>query len=335
MFVLPIAPRLDYIISFMSGGSNFFDCFFTVTQLSHVYESQQFTLAFLERIFELATAIQKDPTKFQIPGKVLATLFYEASTRTRLSFEAAMLRLGGSVISTEMAKEFSSHSKGETLEDTIKVVSKYADIIALRHHEIGAAKRAAGASGVPVINAGDGAGQHPTQALLDLFTIKSKFGSIDGLTIAMVGDLLYGRTTRSLCYLLGRFYKIKLIFVAPPICRMGEDILTFLDEHGVDWTDEPSLEIAAAQADCIYMTRVQKERFLDMEGYEEAAAKYKIDNQLMSHAKANAIVMHPLPRLSEIDVETDDDPRMVFFEQAGNGLWVRMALIYSLLMDHP
>ncbi|OGH01829.1 MAG: aspartate carbamoyltransferase [Candidatus Lambdaproteobacteria bacterium RIFOXYD1_FULL_56_27] len=302
-----------------------------MTHLAHVYESQQFTQPFLEKVFALADAMRVDPGPYQLPGKVLATLFYEASTRTRLSFEAAMLRLGGAVISTEMAREFSSHSKGETLEDTIKVVSNYADVIALRHYEIGAAKRAALASKVPLINAGDGAGQHPTQALLDLYTIKRKFGEIDGLTIAMVGDLLYGRTTRSLCYLLGRFYKVKLVFVAPPICKMAGDILSFLDEHQVSWAEETDLEVAAAQADCIYMTRVQKERFLDMGAYQEAAEKYRIDGALMTKAKTNAIVMHPLPRLSEIDVETDSDPRMVFFEQAGNGLWVRMALIYSLL----
>lgn len=304
-----------------------------MSQYSNIYESQQFTLPFLERIFELATAIREDASKYQLPGKVLATLFYEPSTRTRLSFESAMLRLGGSVISTEMAKEFSSHSKGETLEDSIKVVANYADIIALRHHEIGAAKRAAGASSVPVINAGDGAGQHPTQALLDLYTIVSKFGQIDGLTIAMVGDLLYGRTTRSLCYLLGRFFKVKLIFVAPPICGMGGDITTFLTEHDVPWTEESDLASVVAQADCIYMTRVQKERFLDMDAYGEAAARYSIDAELMKLAKPSAIVMHPLPRLAEISTDTDDDPRMVFFEQAGNGLWVRMALIYLLLAE--
>lgn len=304
-----------------------------MSQYSNIYESQQFTLPFLERVFELATAIREDSSKYQLPGKVLATLFYEPSTRTRLSFESAMIRLGGAVISTEMAKEFSSHSKGETLEDSIKVVANYADVIALRHHEIGAAKRAAFASKVPVINAGDGAGQHPTQALLDLYTIVSKFQTIDGLTIAMVGDLLYGRTTRSLCYLLGRFYKVKLIFVAPPICSMGEDITSFLTEHNVPWEEESDLATAVGKADCIYMTRVQKERFLDMDAYEEAAQKYSIDQAMMELAKPNSIVMHPLPRLSEISTETDGDPRMVFFEQAGNGLWVRMALIYMLLAE--
>ncbi|MDT8446466.1 MAG: aspartate carbamoyltransferase [bacterium] len=304
-----------------------------MTRLSHVYESQQFTLPFLEQIFGLADQMQVDASPYQIPGKVLATLFYEPSTRTRLSFEAAMCRLGGSVIGTEMAKEFSSHSKGETLEDTIKIVSAYADVIALRHHEIGGAKRAASASRVPVINAGDGAGQHPTQALLDLYTIRRHFGEIDGLTVAMVGDLLYGRTTRSLCYLLGRFYKVKMLFVAPPICRMADDILSFLDEQGISWSEEPDLAKAVSQADCVYMTRVQKERFLDMGRYQEAADKYRIDTEMMSHFKNNSIVMHPLPRLNEIDTAVDQDPRMKFFEQAANGLWVRMALIYSLLVD--
>lgn len=302
-----------------------------MTELKHLYESQQFTLPFLERIFELADQMRVDPSPYQLPGKVLATLFYEPSTRTRLSFEAAMCRLGGSVIGTEMAKEFSSHSKGETLEDSIKVVSAYCDVIALRHHEIGGAKRAAKVSDVPVINAGDGAGQHPTQALLDLYTIKRQFERIDGLTVVMVGDLLYGRTTRSLCYLLGRFFKVKLIFVAPSICRMADDILQFLDEQGIEWSEETEFAKAAAQADCIYMTRVQRERFLDMGRYEEAANKYRIDPQLMELVKPEAIVMHPLPRLYEISTEVDSDPRIRFFEQAGNGLWVRMALIYDLL----
>ncbi|OGG94127.1 MAG: aspartate carbamoyltransferase [Candidatus Lambdaproteobacteria bacterium RIFOXYD2_FULL_50_16] len=299
--------------------------------LKHVYESQQFTQEFLDQLFILADQMRIDASKHQLPGKILASLFYEPSTRTRLSFEAAMLRLGGQVISTEMAKEFSSHSKGESLEDSIKVIGAYADVIALRHHEIGAAKRAALASSVPLINAGDGAGQHPTQALLDLYTIQRQFGEIDGLTVAMVGDLLYGRTTRSLCYLLGKFYKVKLIFVAPPICRMANDILSFLGEHGVSWSEETDLEKAAAQADCIYMTRVQKERFLDMERYQEAAQKYKIGPSMLEHIRPNAIVMHPLPRLEEISAEVDQDPRMVYFDQAANGLWVRMALIKSLL----
>lgn len=301
-----------------------------MSQFKHVVESQQFDEQMLDTVFSLADSMQVDPSKYQVPGKVLATVFYESSTRTRLSFESAMLRLGGRVISTENAKEFSSFSKGESLEDSIKVMAGYADIIALRHFEIGSAKRAAAVSNIPVINAGDGAGQHPTQALLDLYTIKSHFENISGLTICMIGDLRYGRTVRSLCYLLGRFYKAKLIFVAPKICRMEKDITDFLDSHGIIW-EEKDFQDALVESDCIYMTRMQKERFLDMKEYAQAVDKYRIDNTTLPYIKENAIVMHPLPRESEIHSEVDDDPRMIYFQQAINGVWVRMALISLLL----
>ncbi len=303
-----------------------------MSEVKHIYESQQFDQQHLEKIFTIADEVQTDSSKYQTPGKILATIFYEPSTRTRLSFESAMLRLGGSVISTENAREFSSISKGESLEDSIKVISSYADIIALRHNEIGAAKRAASVSPVPIINAGDGAGQHPTQSLLDLYTIKSKFGEIDGKTICMVGDLLYGRTVRSLCYFIGRFYKkVNLIFVSPKICSMAWDIKQYLDEMGVKWREEENYNKALSDSDCVYMTRVQKERFLDMSRYKEATSAYKINQSTISHLKKDAIVMHPLPRLDEIDQEIDDDPRMIYFEQAANGVWVRMALMTTLL----
>ena len=301
-----------------------------MSQIKHIVESQQFDEQMLDTIFSMADTMKVDPTPFQVPGKVMATVFYESSTRTRLSFESAMLKLGGRVISTENAKEFSSFSKGESLEDSIKVMSGYADIIALRHFEIGSAKRAAAVSKIPIINAGDGAGQHPTQALLDLYTIKSHFEDIDGLTICMIGDLRYGRTVRSLCYLLGRFYKAKLIFVAPKICRMEKDIRGFLDAHGISW-EEKDFQEALVESDCVYMTRVQKERFLDMKDYAQAVDKYRIDNTTLPYIKENAIVLHPLPRDSEIHPEVDEDPRMVYFQQAINGVWVRMALISLLL----
>ncbi len=299
-------------------------------KLEHAIESQQFDKETLDHLFKLADEIKDDRTKYQLPGKILATLFYEPSTRTRLSFESAMLQLGGRVISTENAKEFSSNTKGESLEDTIKVVSGYADIIAIRHFEIGAAKRAASISSIPIVNAGDGAGQHPTQALLDLYTIQSHFEDLNGLTISMVGDLKYGRTTRSLCYMLGRFFKVNIIFVAPPICAMAEDIKTFLDSNDISWK-ELDFEEAVSISDCIYMTRVQKERFLHMENYSKAANKYRIDTGTLPLLKDNAIVMHPLPREREISPDVDEDPRMIYFEQAQNGVWVRMALVKMLL----
>jgi len=301
-------------------------------KLNHIIESQQFDKELLADLFSLTDAIKKDTSQFQLKGKILATLFYEPSTRTRLSFESAMLQLGGNVISTESAKEFSSFSKGESLEDTIKVISGYADIIALRHFEIGAAKRAAAVSSIPIVNAGDGAGQHPTQSLLDLYTILSHFDNINSLTVCMVGDLRYGRTVRSLCYLLGRFYKPKIIFVAPKICRMEEDIRGFLDKNEVHW-EEMEFNEALEQSDCIYMTRVQKERFLHMENYEKAVHQYRIDKQTLPLIKDSAIVLHPLPRLNEINPEVDEDPRMKYFEQAQNGVWVRMAIMHMLLSD--
>lgn len=301
-------------------------------KLKHVVESQQFDEEILQRLFRMADEIRKDRNKYQLPGKILATLFYEPSTRTRLSFESAMLQLGGKVISTESAKEFSSFSKGESLEDSIQVVSGYADIIAIRHFEIGAAKRAASTSLVPVMNAGDGAGQHPTQALLDLYTIQTHFPDINDLTVAMVGDLRYGRTTRSLCYLLGRFFKVRIIFVAPEICTMADDIKGFLNDNNVHW-EEMDFFDALKEADCVYMTRVQKERFLDMGNYAKAADKYRIDGSSVGYLKEKSIVMHPLPREREISPEVDNDPRMIYFEQAQNGVWIRMALMMLLLGD--
>jgi len=303
-----------------------------VKKLSHLVESQQFDRELLERIFVMADEMKVDPTPYKIPGKILATLFYEPSTRTRLSFESAMLQLGGNVISTENAKEFSSFSKGESLEDTIEVTSSYADIIALRHFEIGAAKKAAKISNKPIINAGDGAGQHPTQALLDLYTIRNHFDDINKLTICMVGDLRYGRTVRSLCYLLGRFYKAKIIFVSPQICRMEEDIRNFLSKNGIEW-EEQNFYQAIKKSDCIYVTRIQKERFLDMKLYAQAINQFKIDRSVLPAIKEKAIVMHPLPREAEIDPEVDKDPRMIYFEQAQNGVWIRMSLMSYLLKD--
>ena len=302
-----------------------------MSKIKHIVESQQFTLEFLNKLFSLTDEPRVNPEAYSLKGKVLASLFYEPSTRTRLSFESAMLQLGGGVISTENAKEFSSHSKGESLEDSINVIAGYADIIAIRHFEIGAAKRASGVSDIPVINAGDGAGQHPTQALLDLYTIKRHFKKLDGLTVCMAGDLKYGRTVRSLCYLLARFFKVKLIFVAPPICRMNQDILSFLDQMKIDWVEEESFTDAIAEANCVYMTRLQKERFLDMRGYASAQAQYRVDNTTLPYLNKDTIVLHPLPRLEEIHPDVDSDPRMGYFDQARNGVWVRMALMLMLL----
>lgn len=269
-----------------------------------------------------------------LDGRIMASLFYEESTRTRFSFETAMLRLGGSVISTENARQFSSVSKGETLEDTIRIMSRYADVIVIRHYESGAAQRAAAVSRVPVVNAGDGTGQHPTQALLDLYTIDKELGHIDDVTIAVVGDLANGRTVRSLCYLLAKYRNIRMYMVAPEVVRMHEDIQEYLRRHNVWFREETDLKKIAPEVDVLYQTRIQKERFGDrIDEYQQARGVYVVDSDLMSLMKPDAIVMHPLPRVDEITTDVDSDPRAAYFRQAENGLWIRMALLSACLQS--
>ena len=304
-------------------------------KLHHVVEAQQFDVPTLVQLFEVSEKMEQvvergGTTDYQ--NRIMATLFYEPSTRTRFSFETAMHRLGGRVISTENAAEFSSVAKGETLEDTIRIMNGYADVIVLRHQEVGAAKRAAAVSRVPVINAGDGVGQHPTQALLDLYTIRKEIGTIDGLRIAMVGDLAQGRTVRSLTYLLSKFQDIRMYFVAPPLLRIKEDILAHLRERHVWFTEETALDKVLPEVDVVYQTRVQKERFGDRYAdYEKCRGVYVINSSTLRLMKPKAIVMHPLPRLDEITMEVDADPRAAYFRQAQNGLYVRMALLSIVL----
>ncbi len=297
----------------------------------HIIESQQFDREFLADFFERTERISSQGKTRDMAGMTLASLFYEPSTRTRFSFEAAMYRLGGNVITTENAREFSSLAKGESLEDTIHVISGYVDLIVMRHHEIGAAKRAAEISAVPIINGGDGAGQHPTQALLDLYTLHQRFKRLDGLKVAMVGDLRYGRTVRSLAYLLSKYEGVELIFVAPAVCQMHEDIKTYLDRSGVAWREESDLEAVLPHVDSVYMTRIQKERFLDSREFEAANNAYRLTPKNVATMARDAIVLHPLPRVGEIDPAVDRDPRALYFQQARNGLWIRMALIQHLL----
>ncbi len=303
------------------------------SKLRHVIESQQFSRALLEDLFARAEEIKREPHHFigRLAGQVMAALFYEPSTRTRLSFEAAMLRLGGETMGTDNAREFSSAAKGETLEDTIRIVSGYADVIVLRHNEEGAARRAAAVSSVPVINAGDGPGQHPTQALLDLYTIRNELGRIDGVSVAMVGDLANGRTVRSLTYLLSKYKDIKLWFVAPAQVGMREDLKAHLDEHRVPWIETEDLNAVLPEVDVVYMTRIQKERFTDPQAYNALKGTYRIDHDAMALMRKYAILMHPLPRVDEIAPEVDGDPRSAYFRQARNGLHVRMALLDRLL----
>jgi len=265
--------------------------------------------------------------------KIMASLFYEPSTRTRFSFESAMFRLGGKVISTERAHEFSSVMMGETLEDTIRVVGNYADVILLRHSEIGGAERAAAVSTVPVINAGDGkGGQHPTQALLDLYTIYREKESIDGIKVAMVGSLAEGRTVRSLAYLLGKFERVKIYFVAPPALQMKQDILDYLGHHNVWFNLETDLTKVLPEVDVVYITRIEQDRALQEDSsLGKTAPSYFIDDKLMRLLPSNSLVMHPLPRLTEIASTVDSDARAAYFRQTRNGVLVRMALLVSVL----
>mgnify|MGYP001568828822 CR=1 FL=1 len=303
--------------------------------LHHVIEAQQFDVTTLQRLFEVAEQMEQVVARGGITdyhNRIMATLFYEPSTRTRFSFETAMCRLGGDVISTENAGEFSSAAKGETLEDTIRILNGYADVIVIRHKEVGSARRAAAVSRVPIINAGDGAGQHPTQALLDLYTIRKEIGAIDGQRIAMVGDLANGRTVRSLAYLLSKFRDVKMYFVAPPLLKMKEDILEHLRERNVWFTEESALDKVLPEVDVVYQTRVQKERFGDrIADYEKCRGVYVINSETLRLMKPKSIIMHPLPRLDEITMEVDADPRAAYFRQAQNGLYVRMALLSVVL----
>jgi aspartate carbamoyltransferase catalytic subunit len=302
-------------------------------RLRHVVESQQFSQELIDELIARAEEMRDNPHRAagRLQGRVMAALFYEPSTRTRLSFEAAMLRLGGRTMGTDNAHEFSSAAKGETLEDTIRIVSGYADVIVLRHDQEGAARRAAAVSDVPVINAGDGRGQHPTQALLDVFTIKQEIGRLDGVRIAMVGDLANGRTVRSLAYLLGKYSGATIWFVAPSQVAMRDDIKVHLDEQGVEWHETADLDSLLPEVDVVYQTRIQKERFADSAEYEAVKGCYRIGPVELARMRDDAIVMHPLPRLDEIDSAIDGDRRAAYFRQARNGLHIRMALLDMVL----
>jgi aspartate carbamoyltransferase catalytic subunit len=304
-------------------------------ELRHVVESQQFDRPLLDKVFSSAEDMERvvrGGGSDELKGRIMASLFYEPSTRTRLSFEAAMLRLGGEALGTESASEFSSVAKGETLEDTVQIVSAYCDLIVLRHFDVGASKRAVAVSQVPVINAGDGPGQHPTQALLDLYTISKELGRVDGLRIAMVGDLANGRTVRSLSYLLSKYEGVELFFVAPPAVAMGRDIKSHLDERGVAYTETEDLDGVLPEVDVVYQTRIQKERFgHKLAEYRRVAGVYVMDERSMALMRPDAVLMHPLPRVGEISPEVDKDPRAAYFRQARNGLYIRMALLHLLL----
>ncbi len=296
---------------------------------------KQFERSDLEYVFgvahEMRGMVERVGTFDLLKGKILANLFYEPSTRTSSSFTAAMERLGGSVIPINEVR-YSSVSKGESLPDTIRTLECYADVIVLRHPETGSAAIAARAARKPVINAGDGIGEHPTQALLDMFTIFEELaaGDIDGMTVTMLGDLKYGRTVHSLARLLSLF-NVRINYVSPEILRMPKEVMNEVSEKGIPQAEYSSLSEILPDTDVLYVTRVQKERFEDPAEYEKVKGAYVIDPEIMKDAKQEMIVMHPLPRVGEISVDFDDDPRAAYFRQMEYGLYVRMALLAMVL----
>lgn len=300
--------------------------------MRHLISPLDFSVEELDKLLELANDIEKNPKKYSeaCKGKKLATLFYEPSTRTRLSFEAAMLNLGGNVLGFSEATS-SSAAKGESVADTIQIISCYADIAAMRHPKEGAALVAANNSRIPVINAGDGGHQHPTQTLADLLTIKSLKGRLNDFTIGLCGDLKFGRTVHSLINALLRYDNVKFILISPPELKVPQYIIDNIKASGAQYEEITRLEDAISELDVLYMTRVQKERFFNEEDYIRLKDSFILDKKKMKLAKADMLVLHPLPRVNEISVEVDKDPRAVYFKQAQYAVYVRMALILTLL----
>lgn len=304
--------------------------------MKHIISPLDLSVDELLNLLDLAADIEKNPDKYKeaCKGKKIATLFYEPSTRTRLSFEAAMLNLGGSVLGFSSAAS-SSASKGESVADTIRVVSCYADICAMRHPKEGAPLVASEHSGIPIINAGDGGHQHPTQTLTDLMTIRSLKGRLDNLTIGLCGDLKFGRTVHSLINALSRHSNIKFVLISPNELRLPSYICEeVLDAKNIEYEEVSKLEDAIPKLDILYMTRVQKERFFNEEDYIRLKDSYILDSAKLSYAKEDMYILHPLPRVNEISVEIDNDPRAAYFKQVQYGVYVRMALILTLLGIH-
>ena len=304
--------------------------------MRHLMSPLDFSTEELEQLFDLANDIEANPSKYAhvCDGKKLATCFYEPSTRTRLSFEAAMLNLGGSVIGFSDAAS-SSASKGESVSDTIRVISCYADICAMRHPKEGAPLVASLHSSIPVINAGDGGHQHPTQTLTDLLTIRSLKGRLDHFTIGLCGDLKFGRTVHSLINALSRYEGVRFIFISPRELMVPDYVTEMLNEKKIPYEEVIRLESIMPRLDMLYMTRVQKERFFNEEDYVRLKDFYILDRAKMELASPDMLVLHPLPRVNEISVEVDDDPRAAYFKQVQYGVYVRMALILTLLELRP
>lgn len=307
-----------------------------MSKYRHIVKTQDFDLGWLDRFYYKAVEAEESiksgfPRSFySMSNRIMIELFYQPSTRTRISFAAAMMRMGGQVIWTENAREFSSAAKGETPEDTIRVLD-YADLVVVRHQDEGTVARMAGMDVTPVINGGDGIGQHPTQALLDVWTIKKELGRLNDLTIGLMGDLKYGRTIHSLVYLLAKYEPRLLFFISPPELPMPGDIIAYLDRHNVSYEIIDDVRTIAGQLDVLYQTRVQKEYFENEADYFRVASRQIVDKSLMNLLPESSIVMHPLPRVGEIDPAIDSDYRAAYFRQARNGLYVRMALINWVL----
>lgn len=301
--------------------------------MRHLLSPMDLSVEELDKLLDLANDIEANPDKYKeaCRGKKLATLFYEPSTRTRLSFEAAMLNLGGSVLGFSSA-DSSSAAKGESVSDTIRVISCYADICAMRHPKEGAPLVASAKSTIPVINAGDGGHQHPTQTLTDLLTIRSLKGSLDNLTIGLCGDLKFGRTVHSLINALSRYQNVSFVLISPSELRIPDYIRKeVLDARNIKYKEVEKLEDAMGCLDILYMTRVQRERFFNEDEYIRLKDSYILTKEKMQYAKDDMLILHPLPRVNEISVEVDDDPRAAYFKQAQYGVYVRMALILTLL----
>jgi aspartate carbamoyltransferase catalytic subunit len=307
----------------------------------HLLESQQFTKKKLRELFDLTSRMENILARGGeecLKGKILASLYFTPSLRTRFSFEAAMLRLGGGILSTEAAGIFSSELKGR-FEDTIRVVSEMSDVIVLRHYESGFAKRAAAVSYVPVINAGDGPAQHPTQALVDLYTIDRHLGGVDGCSVAMVGDLS-GRTVRSLCYFLAKFHGVSISFISPDLREVKDDIKEYLQRHKVRFTEvtnpKGGLEELVKEVDVVHITQLSKEYFAGrLEDYKQTISNYALNVKALNVMKKSAVIMHPLPRAEELPDESDSDPRAIYFHQNRYGLCLRMAILSTVLDCYP
>lgn len=301
--------------------------------MRHLLSPMDFSVEELDKLLQLASDIEKNPDKYKhmCEGKKLATLFYEPSTRTRLSFESAMLSLGGNVLGFSSA-DCSSASKGESVSDTIRIISCYADICAMRHPKEGAPMVAASKSSIPVINAGDGGHEHPTQTLTDLLTIRSLKGRLDNLKIGLCGDLKFGRTVHSLINALVRYKNISFVLISPTELRVPDYIREdVLEANNIPYEEVENLEEAMSSLDILYMTRVQRERFFNEDEYIRLKDRYILTKEKMNYANENMLILHPLPRVNEISVEVDDDPRAVYFKQVQYGVYVRMALILTLL----